>query len=61
MAIKCLKCKYVMLGINSLHMVSKCSRCGNKDMDMFIRIDDEDIDPRKYKKDKEWLESHKAE
>jgi len=28
---------------------------------MFIRVDDEDIDPAKQQQDKEWLESHKED
>jgi len=28
---------------------------------MFIRVDDEDIDPEKRQQDKEWLESHKVD
>ena len=60
MAIKCLNCNFVMPGINSLHLVSKCEQCQNSDRDKFIRVDDRDIDPKKSKEDKEWLESHRA-
>jgi len=28
---------------------------------MFMRVDDEDIDPAKQQQDKEWLESHTAD
>lgn len=50
-----------MSGVTSLHLVSKCEKCGNTAKDTFIRVDDEDIDPEKKQKDKEWLEAHKLE
>jgi hypothetical protein len=59
MAVKCLKCKHTKSGVSSLHMVSICEKCGNTDKSLFIRVEDEDIDPEKYQKDKEWLEEHR--
>lgn len=61
MAIRCLKCNHTLLGKDSLHLVSKCQKCGNTDRDKFIRVDDEDINPIRKKEDKEWLESQKAD
>ena len=61
MAIRCTKCNHTLQGKKSLHLVSKCPNCGNTAREMFIRVDDEDIDPAKQQQDKEWLESHKAE
>lgn len=61
MAIRCTKCNHTMSGITSLHLVSKCEKCGNTAKDTFIRVDDDDIDPEKKQKDKEWLEAHKLE
>lgn len=61
MAIQCLKCKHILPGVKSLHLVSCCPKCGNTKRDQFFRVDDEDIDPRKYEKDRTWLESHKKD
>lgn len=61
MGIKCLICNNVISGSGGLHLTTKCPECGNDDWSKFIRVDDEDIDPEKYQKDKEWLESHKLE
>lgn len=55
--LKCLKCQKVFSGSEGLHLSSQCSECGNDDLSLFIRVDDEDIDPIKNKRDKEWLES----
>ena len=52
--IKCTKCKNIIKG-NSLP--SKCKECGNEDLCLFIRIDDQDINPKLNKRDKEWLEA----
>ena len=52
--IKCIKCKGIIKG-NSLP--SKCKECGNEDLSLFIRIDNQDINLKLYKRDKEWLES----
>ena len=60
MAIRCTKCGKTLPGKKSLHLVSKCPYCGNTAREMFIRVDDEDIDPSKRQQDEEWLESHKA-
>lgn len=57
MGVKCLKCKNVLSGSDGLHLSSKCPKCGNTNMSLFIRVDDLDIDPKKNKRDKEWLES----
>ena len=51
--IKCLKCKDIVKG-NALP--SKCPNCGNEDLSQFIRVDEE-IDPIKNKREREWLES----
>jgi len=59
MGIRCTKCGHTE-GKDSLHLVTKCSNCGNTERDYFIRIDDKDIDAAKHAKDKEWLESHKV-
>ena len=56
MGIKCQKCGNISAGTSGLHL-GTCSICGNEDLSKFVRIDDEDIDPLKYKSDKEWLES----
>ena len=61
MALHCLKCKRTLPGMESLHLMRKCPYCGNTDRDSFIRVDDEDIDPAKQEKDREWLESHRAQ
>lgn len=61
MAIKCAKCNKTLPGVASLHLLSKCPNCGNTDRTLFIRVDDDDIDPGKRQKDKEWLESHKED
>lgn len=61
MAIKCLKCKYILRGKDGLHLVNRCPNCGNTEIDFFIRIDDEDIDPELKEKEKELLESHREE
>lgn len=50
MAIVCLRCNQ---GYNALP--KKCIKCGNSDLTQFFRIDDEDINPELYEKDKEWL------
>jgi len=55
MGIKCLECNFV---IKSNALVKKCPNCGNMDLRLFTRVEDK-IDPEKYKKDKEWLESHR--
>lgn len=55
--LKCLKCKKVQSGSGGLHLSSICPKCGNTDISFFIRVDDLDINPKKYKRDKEWLES----
>ena len=57
MGLKCLKCNKVYSGSEGLHLTSKCLNCGNDDLSLFIRVDDEDINPKAYKRDKEWLES----
>ncbi len=57
--LKCLKCKKVYSGSEGLHLSSQCSECGNDDLSQFIRVDDEDIDPVKNKRYKEWLESQR--
>lgn len=57
MGLKCLKCKKVLSGSGGLHLTSKCPHCGNEDLSLFIRVDDQDINPKAYKRDKEWLES----
>lgn len=54
---KCLKCKNIISGSGGLHLPSKCPNCGNEDLSLFIRVDDQDINPTAHKKDKEWLES----
>ena len=51
--IKCLKCEYMIKG-NSLP--SRCIHCGNEDLMLFIRIE-QDINPKENKRMKEWLES----
>ena len=56
MGIKCQVCETKFMGTSGLHLGS-CSQCGNEDISKFVRIDDEDINPSKYKSDKEWLES----
>jgi predicted nucleic acid-binding Zn-ribbon protein len=61
MGIRCMKCKHTISGVSSLHLVSKCPKCGNTAKDMFVRVDDKDIDPVRRQKDKEWLESHKVD
>ncbi len=61
MAIRCTKCNHTLSGKNSLHLVTQCPKCGNTVRDMFIRVDDEDINPVKQEQDREWLESHKAD
>ncbi len=57
MGLKCQKCGNILSGSDGLHLLSKCPNCGNNDISLFIRVDDQDIDPKKYKRDKEWLES----
>ena len=59
MAIICLECNHTFSGTGSLHLISECPECGNTKRDGFMRVDDEDIDPEKYEKDKEWLEALK--
>lgn len=61
MAIHCSKCGHTLPGVKSLHLVSRCSNCGNTDRSLFIRVDDEDIDPKARERDKEWLEAHRAD
>ena len=61
MAIRCMKCNHTLPGMKSLHLVSKCPKCGNTSRDKFILVDDEDIDPERRQEDKEWLESHRAD
>jgi len=61
MAIKCLKCEYILRGKDGLHLVNRCPNCGNTEIDQFIRIDDEDIDSDQKEKEKELLESHRIE
>lgn len=61
MGMQCLKCKEIISGTGGLHTFSECPKCGNKDKDQFIRVDDTDIDPKAKEKDKEWLESRKTE
>jgi len=66
MAIKCLKCGYVIKGVNGLHLIKKCpnKNCENTEIDKFIRIecDEEDnIVPEEKEKEREWLESHHIE
>ena len=61
MAIRCTKCNHTISGKKSLHLVSKCPNCDNTAREMFIRVDDEDIDTAKQQQEKEWLESHKAD
>ena len=41
MAIKCLKCGYVISGAEGVHLISKCPNCGNTEIDKFLRVDDE--------------------
>jgi predicted nucleic acid-binding Zn-ribbon protein len=60
MGIRCNKCGHVHEGKDSLHLVTKCAKCGNTERDQFIRVDDRDIDEAKHARDREWLESHKA-
>ena len=57
LGLKCLKCNNVLSGSGGLHLTSKCPECGNADLSSFIRVDDEDINPKAYERDKEWLES----
>ena len=59
MGIQCLKCDHIMSGTGGLHMVTKCSNCGNDDWSQFIRVDDIDKNPETYQSDKEWLEEHR--
>jgi len=61
MAVMCQKCKYIIKGAEGLHTVSKCPKCGQTDKDMFIRVEIEDFEPEEHEKDKEWLESHRAD
>lgn len=62
MAMKCLKCKCVMEGIDGLHLVTKCPNpdCGNTDVRYFIRVDHKDIDPEKKEEERKWLESQRV-
>jgi predicted nucleic acid-binding Zn-ribbon protein len=55
--IKCQKCGFLHQD-SELH-ITKCSKCGNNDPYLFIRIDKEDLEPEKYltKRDKEWLKN----
>ena len=57
MGIKCLECGHVHK-TNSLPV--KCENCGQGKLDRFFRVDDGDINPELYKKEKEWLEAHKT-
>lgn len=61
MSIQCMACGHKIPGKESLHMVEKCPKCNNINRELFKRIDDEDIDPEKYEKDKEWLEAHRKD
>ena len=63
MAIKCLKCKHVMEGVNGLHLVTKCPNpnCGNTDIRYFERVDHEDIDLKKKEEERKWLESQRMD
>lgn len=56
MGIMCQACGTKFMGTSGLHLGS-CNNCGNGDLSKFIRIDDEDIDPSKHQRDREWLES----
>jgi len=61
MAILCKKCSHTIAGASSLHLVSNCPNCGNSDRSLFIRVEDEDIDPAKETRDREWLDSRRVE
>ena len=61
MAILCKKCSHTIKGTSSLHLVTSCPKCGNSDRSLFIRVEDEDIDPAKENQDKEWLDAHRVE
>ena len=56
MAIQCRKCEYVFPGVNSLHLVTKCVKCGNTERDMFFRVEDTDINSKKNKEEGKWLQ-----
>jgi len=60
MGIRCKKCKHVISGIEGLHLIKICPKCGNTEKDMFERVPDE-IDEERKKKEKEWLESHEED
>ena len=61
MAILCKKCSHTIKGASSLHLVSSCPNCRNSDRSLFIRVEDEDIDPAKENQDREWLDAHRVE
>lgn len=61
MAILCKKCSNAVKGVSSLHLVKSCPECGNNDPSLFIRVEDEDINPAKEKQDKEWLDARRIE
>jgi len=61
MAIQCNGCKFVLPGLDSLHLVKTCPECGNTNRDQFFRVDDEDIDPVQHAKDREWLEAQRLD
>ncbi len=53
MAIMCVKCSHIH---KEDTLPSKCEKCGQSNIDQFIRVEKEDFDEAEYQKEKEWLE-----
>ena len=61
MAIQCTACGNTVSAKSSLHLVTECPKCHNRQRDKFIRVEDKDINPLKHEEDRKWLETNKAE
>jgi len=53
MGVMCVACKHIRKD-NALP--SECEKCGQSNIDQFIRVEKEDFDEAEYQKEKEWLE-----
>lgn len=61
MAIKCKKCKFVDYEATGLHTMTQCRNCGQKDRDMFVRVEVKDYTDANHEADNKWLEAHRAD